>query len=445
MTGPATEPAALDAARDIADAVLYEGYVLFPYRASATKNRYRWQWGVVVPHAQVAAGATEPHTLGFGVPVRRGGDVTVTARFLRLVHRQVVDPGGRPVDRVELGGDLHITWDEGTEEQVTVGPVSVDRLLDGPCAREFRLDAVSEFDDLGQGWHLRRRAEEVTGTVTVRVIPVDDGAVAFDVEVANTTDWSRRRAHRDDVLRRSLVGTHVLLSAGPCAFGSVVDPAPWAEPATDRCRGRGLYPVLVGDDDVVLAAPIILEDHPQVAPESPGPSFDGLEIDELLALCVRGLTDDEKREARATDQRAADIVDRSDALPAEVLDRLHGAVRQFGPADLGPAPEAMIDAETAAFFGVGEQPLDSVMVGDARVALGDTVRLHPNRRADAHDLFADGRVATVERIVRTVDDDTLVAVTLVDDPAADLHRWYGRFQYFHLDEVEPVTAKEAGT
>src|SRR5262249_44687235 len=36
-------------AERVADAVLYEGYVLYPYRASAAKNQYRWQFGVLAP------------------------------------------------------------------------------------------------------------------------------------------------------------------------------------------------------------------------------------------------------------------------------------------------------------------------------------------------------------------------------------------------------------
>src|SRR3954464_3639015 len=39
------------AAERVADAVLYEGYVLYPYRASAAKNQLRWQFGVVAPRA----------------------------------------------------------------------------------------------------------------------------------------------------------------------------------------------------------------------------------------------------------------------------------------------------------------------------------------------------------------------------------------------------------
>ena len=36
-------------ARAIADAVLYEGYLLYPYRATSAKNQSRWQFGVVGP------------------------------------------------------------------------------------------------------------------------------------------------------------------------------------------------------------------------------------------------------------------------------------------------------------------------------------------------------------------------------------------------------------
>jgi hypothetical protein len=84
----------------------------------------------------------------------------------------------------------------------------------------------------------------------------------------------------------------------------------------------------------------------------------------------------------------------------------------------------------------------SIQMGDHTVEVGSRVRLRPRRRADAHDLFADGRIALVERIVRTVDEEAYLAVTIEDDPAAELHRWYGRFQYFAIDEVEPLPVQE---
>jgi hypothetical protein len=77
----------------------------------------------------------------------------------------------------------------------------------------------------------------------------------------------------------------------------------------------------------VLSSPIILYDHPRVAPESPGSLHDATEIDEILALRTLTLTEQEKAEARATDPRAAAIVDRVDAMPPEGFGRLHGTIR----------------------------------------------------------------------------------------------------------------------
>jgi len=430
----------LDMARQVADAVLYEGYVLFPYRASALKNKYRWQWGVVVPQAQVELGASEPHTVHCETLVRAeaGATVDITARFLQLRLRQLVDAGGEPVDELEVDGQPIPTWEEGVEHEVTLR-VALDE--PGPHTHRFSLDGGEETEHLGAAGAAVRTMQPLDGELRVDVHALRPGTVKVRTAVTNDTPWSRRRAARDDILRRSLVGVHVLLHVAGGAFASVIDPPDWARSA-GRCSSRGLHPVLIGDADaVVLAAPIILYDHPQIAPESPGPSFDATEVDELLALAILGLTDEEKRRARATDERAAALIDRTDTLPPEVLERLHGTVRELQPADLAPHPTAGVTDEVRELLGVGEEPVQSIQRGDDTIAVGARVVLRPRRRADAHDLFADGRVAQVERIVRTVEGDTYLAVTLEDDPAAELHRWYGRFQYFGIDEVEPLPVK----
>jgi hypothetical protein len=432
-------------ARQIADAVLYEGYVLFPYRASALKNRYRWQWGVVVPQAQVDLGATEPSTLSCETQVRsaHGTRIDVTARFLHLRLRQLVDAGGTPVDELDVDGTPIPTWEEGLEREVGVSVTTLERghrasdaMTSGHAEARFVLDAGEDVEQLGPAGHAVRTTWQVTGALRAEVEPAGDGVWTLRTAVHNDTPWSQRRAPRDDVLRHSLIGVHVVLHTNDGAFASVIDPPDWA---THDLRQGGLHPVLVGEEhDVVLGAPIILYDDPQIAPESPGPSFDATEVDELLALAVMGLTDDEKRRARATDPRAAALIDRTDTLPPAVQERLHGAIREWGPTTLTPEAAAGVTDEVRDLLGVGEEPLRTVAVGGHDVEVGDRVRLRPRRRADAHDLFVDGRVASVERIVRTVEGETYLAVTVDDDPAAELHRWYGRFQYFGADEVEPL-------
>ena len=98
----------------------------------------------------------------------------------------------------------------------------------------------------------------------------------------------------------------------------------------------GVWPVLVGeggDCHTMLASPIILYDYPQVAPESPGDLFDGAEIDEILSLRILAMTDDEKREMRYSDERARQILERTESMPVEQFMKLHGAVRALRPLD----------------------------------------------------------------------------------------------------------------
>jgi hypothetical protein len=224
--------------------------------------------------------------------------------------------------------------------------------------------------------------------------------------------------------------------------------------------------VLAGPEDgreIMLAAPIILPDHPQVAPESPGELYDGTEIDEILTLRTLALSDEEKAAARATDPRAAALIDRVETMDAPTMEQLHGTIRAMTglrPADSqadSQAGSAM--GEPAAFgatadgvaWGGGNVPwwdpgadasvspdTDSIMVDGQRVARGSRVILRPGRRrADAQDMFLAGRPAVVEAVLLDVDDAAYLAVTLADDPAADLQSAHGRFLYFFPDEVEP--------
>ena len=84
--------AAMDGARQVADAVLYEGYLLYPYRASAGKNQSRWQFGVLGPPGAAAPGVGEEPEMGAELLLRhgrRGPRSTVTLRFLQLQARLI--------------------------------------------------------------------------------------------------------------------------------------------------------------------------------------------------------------------------------------------------------------------------------------------------------------------------------------------------------------------
>jgi hypothetical protein len=452
VTGPAT--AAMEAARAVADAVLYEGYLLYPYRASAAKNRVRWQWGVLMPPAY-AEGGTGEHAdfhAELLVEPRAGAALHVRLRFLQVQDRvvEMAEEGRyRQVPSLTVAGVEHTTWAEAVEREVDAVYRFAD-LLATDVVLPFTVDGGEDVEALGPAARVARRRQRLSGEIVLRADPLPGpyGASRLRVAVRDTSAWNRPDATRDQALQHALVAAHALLSMPDGEFLSLVDPPEWASVAAAECRNERVWPVLVGaadQRDTVLCSPIILSDHPVVAEESAGDLFDSTEIDEILTLRTMTLTEEEKREARATDPRASALLDRVDGLPPELLDRLHGTVRYLRsvtgrsagePADVtarpdvpwwDPGADASMSPET-----------DSVLVDGVAVAKGSRVRLRPARRADAHDMFLAGRDAVVQAVLLDVDGEWHLAVTLADDPASDLQAAHGRFRYFGVDEVEPL-------
>jgi hypothetical protein len=458
------------AATNVADAVLYEGYVLYPYRASAAKNQIRWQFGVLAPQAYCEAGGPEKSIMRTECILEAGGRawLDVRIRCLQVQTRTVEKADGDGftlVDVLEVDRQSWSTWDEASEQEINVTDLNLDDLIregrqqriDLPAARSEELLRGSTGDVVGRLVRVRR---PVTGWIRVDAswCPGPYPLAKITATVENTTPWSDddgrawgRGPHapeeagvgapagRRNIVGHSLVAVHTLLAVDDGRFVSLFDPPEFAKAAIATCSNEGTFPVLAGQDGgdgLVLSSPIILYDHPEVAPESQGDMCDATEIDEILALRVLTLTDEEKREARGTDARAAAIVDRCDAMPPELWERLHGAVRSLRP--MTPKDQKLPwwePAVDAAF----DPWSDTVWIGATEVSKGSRVRLHPNHRADVQDMFVAGRTATVEGVFHDVDEDIHVAVVLDDDQAADLHRWHGRYLYFHPDEVEPLS------
>ncbi|MFC0543175.1 hypothetical protein [Kutzneria chonburiensis] len=421
----------LEQARAVADAVLYEGYLLYPYRASAVKNQLRWQFGVLMPPGFPEEASNSVTQLL--VEPSLHSSLHVRVRFLQLQARTVVVDGVE-VPSAVVDGTEWTTWDEAVEQEVDAVLRFAD-LLGGDNTVPFLIDGASVEEQLSDSVRLVRRRWPLSGTLTLRAdaLPGPYGASRLSVTVANVSGCSgtsRDEVRRDEALRHALIAAHSMMSVTGGRFVSMVDPPEWAKPAVAECRCERTWPVLVGSDDTVLSSPIILYDYPSIARESAGELFDGLEIDEILTLRTMALTDEEKRQARATDPRAAAIVDRVDAMPPELLDRLHGTIRYLRSVTeqeqpwWDPGADSSVDPDT-----------DSVIVDGVRVARGSRVRLRPGlRRADAQDMFLRGREATVQAVLHDVDGDLHVAVTI----DGDLDPSYGRFRYFSAEEVEPL-------
>jgi hypothetical protein len=492
------------AARSVADTVLYEGYVLYPYRASAHKNQFRWQFGVLVPGPCADVDGPERAFNRTEVIVVPGVEpvLDLRARCLQVQRRSmeaaVADGGFVAAESVEVDGTPLSAWDEALDHEIDVSGVALRSLVDNPRTIPFELAGCDSgellYDAAGSMvGRVRRHAEPVSGSVILEAVWAKAGLdeeptdiLRVSVRVTNLTPWppagSEQSENRETVMRYSLVAVHTVLAIQDGTFISSVDPPAEYRQAVADCSNEGTFPVLVGgmstsqSERLVLASPIVLYDHPAIARESEGDLCDATEIDEILALRVLTLTDEEKSEARATDPRSAAIVDRCSSMSPDAWSRLHGTFRPIGEElapeldnrgpggpdrtgvpgafDLPPFP-VWEGTGTPAQPAPGEGKIaapwwdpsvdravdpwtDTVMILGVEVAKGTKVRLAPSRRADAHDLFTSGMVATVAGVFTDVDGDQHVAVILDDDPANDLYVWQGRFLYFATDEIIPV-------
>jgi hypothetical protein len=429
----------IDEVRRVADAVLYEGYILYPYRASAQKNRSRWQFGVLMPPGYVAADPSESSTMRAECVFEHRGEPTVevTVRFLQVQRRRT--------DGAVEDVSVPTVWDEAVEQEVTEA-VAAQALFGGGAVTRFTVPGGGDTETTS-GTRVVWRREPLTGTVWVRATPLPGPwqAARLTVQVTNESG-AGTPASREEALPGALVAAHLIITVSGGAFLSMTDPPEWASPQVAACHNTGCWPVLAGPEgsrEVMLAAPIILPDHPQVASESPGELYDGTEIDEILTLRTLALSAEEKAAARATDPRAAALIDRVEAMDAQSIAQLHGTIRSMSPSQpAGPVSSAG-EGEQVPWWDPGADAsvspgTDSVVIAGHRVARGSRVILRPGRRrADAQDMFLAGRAALVEAVLLDVDDTAYLAVTLADDPAADLQSAHGRFMYFAPDEVEP--------
>ncbi|MCL7378482.1 hypothetical protein [Streptomyces sp. 35G-GA-8] len=505
MTGNTADrvTAGFTEARRVADALLFEGYVLYPYRASARKNQLRWQFGVLVPPAWGDANGehTWQRTECLLEP-RRADRLLVELRFLHVRRRSVerLSPDGESwteVAELDLPDRVLVPWDEGEEERVELD-VPLGRLTGEGHTLRFELPGGVEHEPVHGGaagvvGRLVRHSRPLAGEIRLATEPLPGpyGALRLTATVHNVSSWApgpRERDDRESALPHSLIGAHLLLGLPGGRFLSMADPPEWARPAARTCRNEHTWPALAcgeGRDEVMLSSPIILDDHPEVAAESPGPLYDATEIDEILSLRTAALTEREKREARGTDARAAEVIDLVDGMPAEVWERLHGAIRGLrevtgeltrGPAartavgdvpgGAGPSDDPGIDGidlavmppsdlsptaglrlptgpglpwwdpaqDAASAPGRGTVTVDGQVLG-----AGSRVLLQPGpRRSDAQDIFLAGRRATVEAVLEDFDGETHIAVTVDGDPGTDVRREQGRFLYFRPDEVAPL-------
>jgi len=426
--------------------VMYEGYALYPYRPSI-KNHLRWTFGVIFPRAYSdACHGTEPAMMQAQCLVLGGAATALraTVHFLHVIQRASHGPpvtagGLRPTDQPSevhtlLPSHAENTWQEAAELAVPVNQTLIAGLLAGPLKTPFAFPFQSEEDPVRAPALKRvRERQALEGSVELSAEPAGSGAFRVTLRVQNGSPLANPdRATREQAMLRAMVATHIVLRVHAGEFVSVIDPPP--EHRSSACANIGCWPVLVGlpgDRSAMLAAPIILYDYPQLAPESPGDLFDATEMDEMLTLRLQTLTDGEREAMAETDARTRALLHRTDSLSGDQVLAMHGAIRGMHRA---------LDNSTEA--------LNPAADGTCRTQFrpGDQVRLRPRARADAFDSLLVGRSATIVAIERDFEDRLHLAVTIDDDPGAAEGRAgkIGHRFFFRPDEVEPVRPSGAG-
>jgi hypothetical protein len=338
----------------IADAVLYEGYILYPYRPS-TKNRQRWTFGGLYPEPYCRQGKGDACSQQTECLIVGDPETTfeVVVRFLHLTARQVgafdtplaewpegIEPSSRPVESLTVGERHFQTWQEAEAREFSIEPTTLGDILASQVSRPFRFPEGRHSEPLvgptGMVYGvLTREQDGISGRVEVLAAELRDKLYRVTVRVSNVTPLEARSNSRDQALLRCLVSTHTILGVERGEFVSLMDPPDHWRSAAAECRNIGVWPVLVGEEsraEMMFSSPIILYDYPKIAPESAGDLFDGTEIDEILTLRIMTLTDEEKGEMVAVDERASDLLARTEALAREQLMGLHGTFRGLRPA-----------------------------------------------------------------------------------------------------------------
>jgi hydrogenase maturation protease len=346
-----------------------------------------------------------------------------------------VEPKFEIVPDMQMGDQLYQTWQEAVERKVELAPFALSGAVKISHEFNFRSSralAPIRGDDGRISAIVVRRQDAVRGVIEVSAKAVDDSVSKVRVRIINCTAVSKQQLeNQSSVIMRTFTSTHTILQTQGGEWISLTDPPPAYANAAAACKNIGAWPVLVGEEskgerDAMLSSPIILYDYPQIAPESPGDLFDGLEIDEILTLRVMAMSDAEKVEMRQVDEQARRILERTEAMPGEHLLKMHGVMRS-------------VRSSNEDFFNPTTR-LETANVAGVEVKAGDRVRIRPKKRADAMDMVLDGKIAVIEAVEQDVEGGVQLALVIDDDPGHDLGmmRQPGHRFFYSVDEVEPI-------
>jgi len=331
--------------KHVAETVLYEGYLLYPYSRRAMKNQQRWTFGGVYPRVySEACNGSDPWLMQTQCLVLGDGatEVDITVRFLQVIQRTVEEFSNGvalPVEELRVADFVYRPWEESMERELRLGDGKLT-LSDLRSPRTFNVGigpGTSEEQLAGEDGAVRGRLiyswNRIDGQVEVSAEPVGRGCFRLTVRITNVTNVdSEQLSFRLEAVKQTMVSTHTLMFVRGGEFVSMLETPDEFKDAAASCSNIKTWPVLAGVEgshDGMLSSPIILYDYPQVSRESPQDLFETTEIDELLTLSIMTLTDEERREMRESDPRGRAILERTDSMSREELMKLHGSIRDL--------------------------------------------------------------------------------------------------------------------
>jgi hypothetical protein len=252
----------------IADAVLHEGFLLYPYRKSSIKNQRPFHFGTIYPRTDLNPGLMQTECLVAGSAYSR---LHLKIRFLQSEVEQEFILADLPLETSPI------------EKRFSILPL------------QALVEVASAF--------------------------VAQGLFRLTVRISNVSETSMTVCE--------MQSTHTLMGVEAGEFLSLLDPPAEYSSAAAACRNIATWPVLGGSEgqhDLMLSSPVILYDYPQVAPESAGNLFDGTEIEEILSLRVLTLSPAEKQEMREAGGPGLQILERLEALSPQALAKMHAAM-----------------------------------------------------------------------------------------------------------------------
>jgi hydrogenase maturation protease len=327
---------------DIAEAVLYEGYMLYPYRPSSVKNQQRFNFGVLSPPSYCAHETGSESSWFQAECLLRATpetQITLKVRFLQLLQRNICrySHSGfvEHVEELTVEERRYQPWQEAEERTFLCETVKPSEIANS-SGMTFSFPPGSSTEELRDkngilAGAIVRTWQSLDGSLELQMSPCAGDVIKLTARVANRSDFNptgHSEPIREAALLSSLVSAHLILGVEGGEFYSLLEPPPELAEIARSCENIGVWPVLASADaTTMLASPIILYDFPQIAPESAGNLFDSTEIDEILSLRILTLTDAEKAEIRQGDERARALLERTESIPPEQFRKLHGVLR----------------------------------------------------------------------------------------------------------------------